>query len=238
VAMYVRARATGAHGRAPVASRLAAALVALVVLAVLFFGVYPRPLVTLSERAAAAVEVSSVSGAGKIPPSLRPSPAPSPAGPSASASPSSSATATPSSAASASPVASPSVSPSASAAASPTPSPSASASPSPSSATGAAAGDAAKGQSLFASLGCSNCHSISGQTGAGPSLKGVAGSTVQLTTGQSVTADDAYLLRSIEQPDAQIVQGFSKGVMSGVIKPGSVSQADAQALVAYIKTLK
>ena len=227
VVMYVRARAAVERRRAPVASRLAAALVALVTLAVLFFGVYPRPLVSLSDRAAAAVEVSSVAGAGRIPASLRPSPAPSPASLSASPSPAASPSPSPS------PSASGSRSPAAGSTAAATPSPS----PSASGSAAAGGGNAGKGEALFASLGCKNCHSTTGQNGIGPTLKGVSGSTVKLTTGQSVTADDAYLLRSIEQPDAQIVQGYSKGVMSGVIKPGSVSQTDAQALVAYIKTL-
>ena len=48
----------------------------------------------------------------------------------------------------------------------------------------------------------------------------------------------AYLLESIVDPDKQIVAGYSPGIMSAVIKPGAVSQADAKALVAYIQTLK
>jgi cytochrome c2 len=99
-------------------------------------------------------------------------------------------------------------------------------------------GDAAKGKSLFASLGCASCHSIDGSSGVGPTLKGVFGSKVQLTNGQTVTADDAYLLESIEDPDAEIVQGFQPGIMSGVIKPHQVAESDARDLIAYIKSLK
>jgi hypothetical protein len=53
-----------------------------------------------------------------------------------------------------------------------------------------------------------------------------------------VTADEAYLTESIEDPDAKIVAGFRPGVMSAAIKPHSVSKADAQALVAYLKQQK
>jgi hypothetical protein len=53
-----------------------------------------------------------------------------------------------------------------------------------------------------------------------------------------VTADDAYLLEAIEDPDAEIVQGYQPGIMSGVIKPHQVAEADARDLIAYIKTLK
>jgi cytochrome c2 len=106
--------------------------------------------------------------------------------------------------------------------------------------TGAApsAGDAAKGKALFASLGCQGCHSIDGSKSVGPTFKGLAGSQVKLSNGQTVTADDAYLLDSIENPDHDIVSGFQPGIMSSTIKPGLVSMADAQALIAYLETLK
>jgi cytochrome c2 len=104
--------------------------------------------------------------------------------------------------------------------------------------TAAPAGDPSKGKALYTSLGCVGCHSLDGSKGTGPTFKGLAGSKVQLTNGQSVTADDAYLTKSIDDPDAEIVQGFTPGIMSAVIKPGSVSQADTADLVAYIQTLK
>jgi cytochrome c2 len=96
----------------------------------------------------------------------------------------------------------------------------------------------AKGKSDYTSLGCVGCHSIDGSKGTGPTFKGLYGAKSKLTNGQSVTADDAYLLESIMDPDKQIVAGFSPGIMSAVIKPGSVSQPEAQALIAYIKSLK
>jgi cytochrome c2 len=105
--------------------------------------------------------------------------------------------------------------------------------------TGAgAAGDAVKGKALYTSLGCVGCHSIDGSSGTGPTFKGLAGSQVQLTNGQTVTADTAYLTKSIDDPDAEITKGFGPGIMSAVIKPGSVSPTDTADLVAYIQTLK
>jgi cytochrome c oxidase subunit 2 len=101
-----------------------------------------------------------------------------------------------------------------------------------------ASGPAGKGQSLFSSLGCQSCHSLTGAPGVGPSLKGVFGSMVKLTNGQSVKADAAYLTESIEDPDKQIVAGFKPGVMSAAIKPHSVSMADAKALVAFLQQQK
>jgi mono/diheme cytochrome c family protein len=100
------------------------------------------------------------------------------------------------------------------------------------------AGSATKGKSLYSSLGCSGCHSVTGAASTGPTFKGLYGSKVQLTNGQSVTADVAYLMQSIEDPDAQIVKSYQPGVMSSVIKPHQVAESDARDLVAYIKTIK
>jgi len=100
------------------------------------------------------------------------------------------------------------------------------------------AGDAAHGKQLYTSLGCTTCHSIDGSKRVGPTFKGLYGSQVKLTNGKTVTADPAYLLQSIEDPDALIKQGYQPGIMSSVIKPHSVSQSDASDLIAYIKSLK
>jgi cytochrome c2 len=94
-----------------------------------------------------------------------------------------------------------------------------------------------QGKSLYASLGCQACHSITGAKGTGPTFKGLYGSSVKLTN-STVTANDAYLLESMRDPDKQIVSGFQPGIMTSVIKPGQVSVADAKALIAYIQSLK
>jgi len=51
-----------------------------------------------------------------------------------------------------------------------------------------------------------------------------------------VKATDGYLILAIEQPDAQIVSGYSSGIMTAAI--GNISLAQAKALVAYIKSVK
>jgi mono/diheme cytochrome c family protein len=94
------------------------------------------------------------------------------------------------------------------------------------------------GEGLYASLGCQGCHSIDGSKSSGPTFKGLAGSMVQLTNGQTVTADDAYLLESILDPDKLIVKGYQPGVMSAVIKKGQVPQDQAKQLVDFIKKQK
>ena len=96
----------------------------------------------------------------------------------------------------------------------------------------------ARGTSLFNTDGCAGCHSLSGAAGAGPSLKGVAGSEVTLTNGQKITADDAYLEQSIANPDAQVVKGYMAGVMSAAIASHNLSTKpdDIRALVAFMKS--
>lgn len=102
--------------------------------------------------------------------------------------------------------------------------------------TGASA--VALGQQLFTADGCAGCHSLSGSNGVGPALNGLAGSTVTLSDGSKITADDAYLARSITEPDAQIVQGSQKGVMPAAIASFDLTgkPQDVAALVAFIKT--
>ena len=99
-------------------------------------------------------------------------------------------------------------------------------------------GLAGKGQKLFASLGCQGCHTTNGSSSTGPSFKGLFGRKTKLTNGQTVNANVAYLLTSIRDPDKQIVAGYAPGIMTSAIKPGSVSVSDAEALIAFIKTLK
>jgi len=97
-----------------------------------------------------------------------------------------------------------------------------------------------RGKSLYQSDGCSACHSLTGSAGVGPSFKGLNGSTVTLSNGQTVSADDAYLEQSIANPDAQIVNGYRAGVMSAAIASyGLTGNPDEiRALVAFIKSRK
>ncbi len=55
-----------------------------------------------------------------------------------------------------------------------------------------------QGATLFNNLGCVSCHKAD-NSGRGPSLVGVFGSTVQLSSGASVTANADYIRQSIHQ---------------------------------------
>src|SRR5258707_8848945 len=68
---------------------------------------------------------------------------------------------------------------------------------------------AAAGQQIFESLGCVSCHGANGEGGRGPGLVGLFGSKVFLTNNQTLTADEAYIRESIENPSAKVASGFS-----------------------------
>jgi cytochrome c2 len=107
----------------------------------------------------------------------------------------------------------------------------------PTAEAGATGTPAAGGRKLFTADACSGCHSLDGSAGAGPTVAGLAGGTVTLADGTTVTADDAYLARAITDPDAEIVNGYQKGVMSGAIAGFGLGDKpeDVAALVAFIK---
>ncbi len=109
--------------------------------------------------------------------------------------------------------------------------------PAPTTTNAPAAGAAARGKELFTTYGCSGCHSLTGAAGAGPTMKGLAGSSVQLSDGRTVTADDAYLTKATADPDAEIVKGYGQGVMSAAIASFDLASKpqDVAALVAFVK---
>jgi cytochrome c oxidase subunit II len=94
---------------------------------------------------------------------------------------------------------------------------------------------AARGQTLAQETGCLNCHTTDGSAGTGPTWKGLAGASRPLASGESVTADNAYLFNSIVDPTSQVVEGFD-AVMPTTYND-QLSQQDIDDLVAYINSL-
>lgn len=95
----------------------------------------------------------------------------------------------------------------------------------------------AVGERLYTSRGCMACHTKDGKKGTAPSFKGLYGTRrVVVTKGKvrTVRADDAYIIRSIRTPKADLVRGYEKVLMVTV----PISQAEAVALAAFIKSLK
>ena len=92
---------------------------------------------------------------------------------------------------------------------------------------------AQNGQKLFESLACNNCHK-SDHTGRCPSLEGVYGSNVKLTTGATVKADEAYIRESILNPEAKIVAGYEP-VMPTF--QGLVTEDQVLQLIEYVRSI-
>ena len=94
---------------------------------------------------------------------------------------------------------------------------------------------AARGMQLSNDTGCLACHSVDGTPSTGPTWKGVAGASRPLESGESVTADAAYLFNSIVDPGAQIVAGYSNVMPSDYVD--QLTEAEINDLVAYIQSL-
>ena len=93
---------------------------------------------------------------------------------------------------------------------------------------------AESGGKLAAAYGCLRCHTTDGTAYIGPTWRGLYSSRVALTTGEIVTADDAYLTESMMDPAAKLVVGFQP-VMPSYL--GSLSGPEAAAIVEYIRSL-
>ncbi len=89
------------------------------------------------------------------------------------------------------------------------------------------------GQLLVAANGCAACHSIDGSAGIAPTWSGLFGSQVELADGATVTADEAYITKSVKEPQAQIVAGFGTQQMPSY----GFSDEQIANIVAYIKTI-
>ncbi len=98
--------------------------------------------------------------------------------------------------------------------------------------TAAPSGPAARGEALARDRGCAGCHSPDGSREVGPTWQDLAGSDVPLDDGTTVVADADYLRRSIEDPGAQRVEGFT-------VRMPEVSLSDDEIddLIAHIESL-
>ena len=83
---------------------------------------------------------------------------------------------------------------------------------------------------------CLDCHTTDGKTMDGPTFKGLYGSKVTVTTKgkeRTIRADEEYLRRSIVDPKADIVKGYSDIMPLTPVKP-----EELEAIVVYIRTLR
>lgn len=90
------------------------------------------------------------------------------------------------------------------------------------------------GKTIFNGRGaCMGCHKITADRLVGPGLAGIYNSERTLQTGESVTADEAYIRESILNPNAKIVKGYPPAM-----PPTNLSEEEISGLVEYLKSLK
>lgn len=96
----------------------------------------------------------------------------------------------------------------------------------------------ATGKRIMQNIGCFACHTIDGTKLVGPSFKGIWDETQTVVTGKEtrqVTIDEEYIKRSIYDPNADVVEGYSKGLMLSY--EGQLSEDDVKNIIEYLKTL-
>lgn len=100
--------------------------------------------------------------------------------------------------------------------------------------------DANEGQRVAEMMGCVACHSTDGSTlgKVGPTWKGLWGSLRSLADGSSVDADSAYLRESIREPAARVVSGYQATDTGMPSYEGVLTEAQIEALIRYLETLK
>jgi cytochrome c oxidase subunit II len=92
------------------------------------------------------------------------------------------------------------------------------------------------GSRLYEEKGCIACHSTDGSPRVGPTLKGLFGKVVTVETSgkeRNVAADEAYLRKSILEPNADVVKGFPP--VMPVLK---MTDPEINELINYIEGLK
>ena len=93
------------------------------------------------------------------------------------------------------------------------------------------------GEKLYVQKGCNACHSTDPAKNApGPSWAGLWGETRGFMDGSSTSVDENYILESIRQPQAKIVQGFGN-VNMPPYDDRNLPQAQVDAIIAYLKKL-
>lgn len=87
------------------------------------------------------------------------------------------------------------------------------------------------GEDLATDVGCLSCHAAE-DTAVAPSFTGLWGSEVLLDDGRSVTVDEVYVRRSITDPQADVVSGYSNAMPRFPLDDDEVER-----LVEYVRSL-
>jgi cytochrome c oxidase subunit 2 len=95
------------------------------------------------------------------------------------------------------------------------------------------------GKQLVQKIGCNACHSVDGTKIVGPSYLGIFGHDVTVVTNgkeRTIKVDDAYIRRSVLDPNADVVKGFNKGLMLSY--KDQLTDEQIGNIIEYIKSLQ
>jgi cytochrome c oxidase subunit 2 len=92
------------------------------------------------------------------------------------------------------------------------------------------------GPKILQSKGCLGCHTLDGSPKVGPTFKGLFGRKETVSTKgreRAVSVDEAYIIRSIREPQADTVKGYPP-----VMPPIPLTDDELKTIVAYLETVK
>jgi cytochrome c oxidase subunit 2 len=95
------------------------------------------------------------------------------------------------------------------------------------------------GAQLLTIKGCTACHSLDGSKLIGPSFKGAFGRTEKVLTDgveREIVVDEAYIMKSILEPNADVVAGFKDGLMPP--QRALLTDEEIEAIIGVLKELK
>lgn len=92
------------------------------------------------------------------------------------------------------------------------------------------------GARLYRIHGCVTCHTIDGRPSTAPTFLGAYGQTRVLTNGRRAVVNPDYIRRSIREPSAEIVAGYTNQMIR--YTPELLSDVELDALVAFIMSLR
>ena len=94
------------------------------------------------------------------------------------------------------------------------------------------------GLTLMKQNACVTCHSQDGSRIVGPSFKGLFGKKETVITNgaeREVTVDEEYIRRSVYDPNADVVKGYSPNLMPS--QKDKLTEDDVKKIIDYMKTL-
>ncbi|MEP2777466.1 MAG: cytochrome c [Luteolibacter sp.] len=90
------------------------------------------------------------------------------------------------------------------------------------------------GKRIFNAMACGTCHSLDGSKGHGPSLLGLHGKKRKINgSDEPIVVDDAYILESIQNPNAKVAAGYPENYMP----PYQLKDDEYKALLIYLKSI-